>query len=160
MIFLTVGTQLPFDRLCCAIDEWAGENPSAEIFGQIGPVVANPKNFEAKEFVSPLEFDELFQKAQVVVAHAGMGSILTALKFRKPIIIFPRRASLGEHRNEHQLATAKRFLGRPGVSVAFDIPSLYRLLSNLRSIKCNSAINAFADEQLLSKVEKWISTGN
>lgn len=158
MIFLTVGTQLSFDRLSRAIDEWAGENPSIEIFGQIGPADYNPRNFETKQFISPSDFDELFKNAELVVAHAGMGSILTALKFRKPIIIFPRRASLGEHRNEHQLATARRFMERPGVSVAINIPDLYRLLSNLRSIKCDSGINEFADEQLLSKINKWIST--
>lgn len=160
MIFLTVGSQLPFDRLSRAIDEWSGENTSAEIIGQIGLTDYKPKNFESKEIVSPSEFDQLFQEAQLVVAHAGMGSILTALKYRKPIIIFPRRASLGECRNEHQVATAEKFMGKLGILVAFDISDLHRLLNNFRPIKCDSAIADTADQQLLSKIKKWISTCN
>ena len=44
-----------------------------------------------------------------IVAHAGMGTILTALEIGKPLLVMPRRAALGEHRNDHQLATARRF---------------------------------------------------
>ncbi|MCG8094946.1 MAG: glycosyl transferase family 28, partial [Candidatus Thiodiazotropha endolucinida] len=63
------------------------------------------------------------------VAHAGMGSILSSLSLGKPIIIMPRKASLGEHRNEHQMATAKRFQNRPGVYVAWDEKQLVVLLN-------------------------------
>ena len=44
----------------------------------------------------------------MIYAHAGMGTILSALKQDKPIIIVPRLASLKEHRNDHQIATAMR----------------------------------------------------
>lgn len=156
MIFVTVGTQLPFDRLVRAMDDWARENPSVEIFGQTGPGSFKPASFSAREFISPVEFDDLISRAELIVAHAGMGSILTALQLCKPIIIFPRLASLGEHRNEHQLATAKRFLGRPGISVAFDIPELYQLLGNCRSIKGGTCIDEHACPELISRIRQWI----
>ncbi len=36
MIFATVGTQLPFDRLIRALDGWAASNGGVEVFAQIG----------------------------------------------------------------------------------------------------------------------------
>lgn len=156
MIFLTVGTQLPFDRLVRGIDEWAEKSSPVDIFGQIGPGSYKPKNFSFKDFISPVEFNDKILKADLIVAHAGMGSILTALQYCKPIIIFPRRASLGEHRNEHQLATAKRFLNRPGLSVAFDISELHRLLGDYRSITAGSGINEYASSELISSIKLWI----
>ena len=46
--------------------------------------------------------------AAAIVAHAGMGTILTALETGKRLLVMPRRAALGEHRNDHQLATVSR----------------------------------------------------
>ncbi len=59
------------------------------------------------------------QAATAIVAHAGMGTILTALEMGKPLLVMPRRAALGEHRNDHQLATASRFAELGRVKVAF-----------------------------------------
>ena len=36
MIFVTVGSQLPFDRLVRAVDDWAAGNGGAAAFAQIG----------------------------------------------------------------------------------------------------------------------------
>ena len=58
-----------------------------------------------------------------------MGSILTALRVKKPIIIFPRKASLNEHRNDHQLATSESFANVEGVYVAKSKDELFDLLN-------------------------------
>ena len=36
MIFLTVGTQLPFDRLVTVVNEFSIANPEVKIVGQVG----------------------------------------------------------------------------------------------------------------------------
>jgi UDP-N-acetylglucosamine transferase subunit ALG13 len=59
-----------------------------------------------------------------------MGSILTALKYKKPIILFPRNADFGEHRNNHQQATLRSFKDTPGVYAAFSESELLALLDN------------------------------
>ena len=49
MIFLTVGTQLPFDRLVAAVDDWCAARGESDVFGQIcdpGPDGYRPKHFE------------------------------------------------------------------------------------------------------------------
>lgn len=128
MILLTVGTQLPFDRLVRIMDTIAPDLPD-EIFAQIGQGEYVPRNFEYCRMAPPEELADKFGRASRIVSHAGTGSVLTARRYGKPIILFPRRASLGEHRNEHQLATCQQLNGAPGLSVAYDEAELRTLLS-------------------------------
>jgi UDP-N-acetylglucosamine transferase subunit ALG13 len=112
MIFVTVGTQLPFDRLIRAVDVWCS-HAKVRCFAQIadpGTQGYFPKSMEWASFLSPVEFDRHFSSADLVIAHAGMGSIISSIEFNKPIVINAAlRSALKEHRNDHQLATAKRF---------------------------------------------------
>ena len=67
-----------------------------------------------------------------MISHAGMGSIITALELGKRIIVMPRRANLGEHRNDHQLATAKRLSEQGRIMVAFTEQELVDKLDQLQ----------------------------
>jgi UDP-N-acetylglucosamine transferase subunit ALG13 len=155
MIFATVGTQLNFDRMLRIIDDWA-EQGQAEVFCQVGPSELNFSNCEHKKFINPIEYEELMQKCDVLVAHAGIGSILSAMKYRKPIIIFPRKASLGEHRNEHQLATAKQFQKKNGIYVAYSDKELIELLESHKELSSGGEISEFADNELISSIKSFI----
>lgn len=160
MIFVTVGTQLAFDRMVRVIDEWAGRSdPKPEVVAQIGPSELVPEHIEHRAFVEPSEFAELAGRAEAIVAHAGMGSIITALTYGKPIVIMPRRADLGEQRNDHQLSTAARFAGRPGVFVARDECELPGILESLRGLRAGEPIRPFADEGLIAAVREFIDAG-
>ena len=53
MIFVTVGTQLAFDRLVQAVDAWVGNNPGERAYAQIGPATFQPYNMESTDFVRP-----------------------------------------------------------------------------------------------------------
>ena len=66
---------------------------------------------------------------RIVVAHAGIGTILSAQKARKPIVVMARRAARREHRNDHQVATCAQLQGRRGLYVADDAADLRALLS-------------------------------
>ena len=156
MIFVTVGTQLSFDRLVEAVDLWAGSNLSEKIFAQVGPAKYKPVNFDSKEFINPDEADSLFQKSDLIISHAGMGSILTALKYRKPILIMPRKAGLGEHRNDHQLATAKWLGVKPGISVAWEVEDVQSILNMRTSLRGGDGISEFASPELISSLKSLI----
>jgi UDP-N-acetylglucosamine transferase subunit ALG13 len=127
VILATVGTQLPFPRLIEALDQLA---PRLEysIVAQTGRTELKARNIVQYDTIAPRQFDELFLQARTVVAHAGIGTVLAARKHRKPIILFPRRASFGEHRNDHQLATANQLMGRSGIYVAWTEAELEALL--------------------------------
>ena len=128
-IFVTVGTQLPFPRLIDAMD---GIAPSLgrEVIAQVGPG-AEPgrwRNLEVAPFLGTAAFAALAARAAVIVGHAGIGTYLTARSHGVPAVLVPRSAALGEHRNEHQRATARRLEGRPGLSIARDMEALGPLI--------------------------------
>jgi UDP-N-acetylglucosamine transferase subunit ALG13 len=120
VIFATVGSQEPFDRLIRAVDEWGRLHPRIDIFAQIGSSDFRPKHVDYTKFLEPAEFNRVMQAASVIVAHAGIGSIISALELGKPIVVMPRHGALRETRNDHQVATAKRFGVQGRVVVAQD----------------------------------------
>ena len=67
--------------------------------------------------------------ADAIIGHAGIGTIITALQLAKPLLVMPRQGALRETRNDHQLATARRFCNFPSVHVAQDEHDLQRWLS-------------------------------
>ena len=157
MIFVTVGTQLPFDRLIGAVDAWAGAGSTVPVFAQIGPSRLRPSNIEYAQFISPSECAERMEEASAIVAHAGMGTILTALELGKPLLVLPRRAMLGEHRNEHQLATAHRFSELGKLQVAFDETELPSALDDLNRAVAQPRLGAYAPETFLRSLRAFIT---
>lgn len=157
MIFVSVGTQLTFDRLVSAVDEWAGRRPGRQVFAQIGPTELRPRHIEHAQFISPAECRERMQAASAIVAHAGMGTILTALEMGKPLLVMPRRATLGEHRNDHQLATAHRFAELGAVKVAFDEHELPGRLDELDRISVQARIGAYASDEFVAALRAFIA---
>jgi UDP-N-acetylglucosamine transferase subunit ALG13 len=132
LIFVTVGGQLPFDRLIRCVDAFAA-HAGTELFAQIGAGEYTPQHMRWERFLSPARFRETAQACEAIVAHAGIGTILTALELRRPLLVFPRRAEHREHRNDHQLATARHFSSRGHLLCAFDEAELEALLPRLRA---------------------------
>lgn len=119
MIFVTVGTQLPFDRLVTAVDDWASAAGTKKVLAQVGHGAQAPQTIPWVNELTPAECRKAFEEADVIVAHAGIGSIITAIESGKPIVIMPRLAEHREHRNDHQVATCNRFKSMPNVHVAW-----------------------------------------
>ena len=157
MIFVTVGTQLPFDRLIAAVDSWAGETGFRDVFAQVGPNAYVPRYIEFASFISPAECAERMRAADAIVAHAGMGTILNALQLGKPLLVMPRQASLGEHRNEHQSATARRFEELGSVAVAADADALARKLDTLHALGAARPISPYASPRLINALSTFIA---
>ena len=80
-----------------------------------------------------------------------MGTIISALRQKKPIIIVPRLASLKEHRNDHQMATAMRMHELGYVYVAYDKTQLEELI-NQKDLKPLKDIGDFASTSLINSL--------
>jgi UDP-N-acetylglucosamine transferase subunit ALG13 len=150
VIFVTVGGQLPFDRLIRTVDQWAADEHRSDVFAQIGSSQSPPKYIQWQRFLSPTEFQTKARKADVIIAHAGMGSILTALDVGKPIIVMPRRAHLGEHRNDHQWATVNRLGADVGIIVAADEQALVSHLQRLEELRSPEKLHGQEYTRLLT----------
>lgn len=127
MIFLTLGTQLPFDRLVEAMDMAAGQM-SEDVIAQVGASTFQAQHMKCIPYLSPPVYSETFARARVIVGHAGMGTILQATKLQKPLIVMARRADLEEHRNDHQAATVAHVSNMTGLYVVETAEDIVRLL--------------------------------
>ena len=156
MIFVTVGTDQPFDRMVKVVDSWAADHGRTDLFVQIGEGGWEPTSIPFTRFLTPVEFSERFAAARVIVSHAGMGTILTALHHGKPILVMPKKASLGEHRNEHQLATARHMMSLGYVSVAFDETELREKLDGLDELLSTKTIPPVAGGPLVAEIRRFV----
>ena len=152
MIFVTVGSVFPFDRLVRAADDWAfraGETPLA----QIGRSEYRTRALRTVKSLENADYRNAVAECRVVVAHAGMGSILTAGEYEKPIVIMPRRLAQGEHNTDHQLDTARWVANIPGVHVAADDTELAARIDAALADPSPALIRAEADPALLDRLK-------
>ncbi len=134
MIFLTVGTQFPFDRLVRAVDDFFEEYElDDEVFAQIGNSTYRPRHFEAVASLDKESFDRRFRQASAVIGHAGMGTIMLAFDSGKPLLAMPRRKKYGEVVNDHQVALADEFEVLGHILVAHNAAELATKLTRLKS---------------------------
>lgn len=147
MIFLTVGTQFPFDRLVRAVDHAIGcGGVNEEVFAQIGESSYRPRNFEAVSYLEKDVFDGHMSEASSIISHAGMGAIAAALDNRKPLLVMPRLKRYGEVVNDHQVAIARKFERLGHLLVAYsedDVPERITALRHFVPVerkKCAAAV--------------------
>jgi UDP-N-acetylglucosamine transferase subunit ALG13 len=167
LIFLTIGTHEPFERLVRAVDDWcASRGTGPQVFGQITepkPGAWHPQHFDWVARLAPQEYEQRFAAARLIVSHAGMGSILTALQHAKPIVVMPRRGHLHETRNDHQFATVGRLGDRPGIHIAEDEiqlgPVLDRVLAESSGLQA-VPIPALADSQFTDALRAFLTGQN
>lgn len=111
MILVTLGTQdKNFDRLLKYIDELLDKGEIKDkVIAQIGHTTYTSKNIEVFDFKSTDELNDLRKKADLIITHAGVGSILDSLKLNKKVIGIARLKKYGEHTNDHQLEILDKF---------------------------------------------------
>ncbi|MGE5294502.1 MAG: glycosyltransferase [Solirubrobacterales bacterium] len=134
MIFLTVGTIFPFDRLVKAVDEAIEANIiTVPVFAQIGRADYKPRNMEFVPTLDKPQFDKKVDEATFVISHAGIGSLLIALERNKRLLVVPRMKEHKEVVNDHQLATARHFAELGYVLAAYDCKELPQKLREIES---------------------------
>ncbi len=157
MIFVTVGTMFPFDRLIAAMDAWAAAHPGEEALAQIGNGRLEPAHMRWVRRLGPAEYGAAIEGAGLIVAHAGIGSVVSAGEHGRPVVLLPRRAGLGEHSNDHQLDTALRLHGRPGVFVAEDETRLAACIEAARAAAGPASVPRAAPPDFLARLRDFVT---
>jgi len=159
MIFVTTGTQAPFDRLIQAVDESIPFLNGEEVVAQTCQSSYVPNHMTTVDLMSPADFFEHFNNAKLIIAHAGMGTVLSAMSAAKPLIVMPRLASLREHRNDHQLATVKKLahmnFGRV-VNDSKEMKEAIVAMLNGNNHTNFKPISNFASDELLKSLSNYI----
>ncbi len=157
-IFVSTGSMMPFDRLIRTMDDWAGAHPATPVFFQIGKGAYEPRHGGFVRLMPVAAYREHLAAAALFVAHAGMGSIISAIQAGKPLVMLPRLRTMGEHNTDHQLATAATVGQRDGLYVAATeadlAPLIDRLLTDTGAPP--APIAPFASAELIDHVRAFI----
>ena len=134
MIFVILGTQkFQLNRLLKKLDQYIAQGLlQDEVIAQIGYSDYLPKNYKYYEFLNKEEFDKMISKADIVITHSGVGSIIDALNWHKPVIVFPRLAKYKEHIDDHQLDIARAFSRKKLVLCCDENDELLDLINECR----------------------------
>ena len=157
-VFVSTGSMMPFDRLIRAMDDWAKDHPTTPVFFQIGKGSYEPRHGGFVRLMPVGAYRDHLAAAALFVAHAGMGSIISAIQAGKPLVMLPRSKPLGEHNTDHQLATAATVGQRDGLHVAATEGDLAALIDRLLADTSAppAPIAPFASAELIGHVRAFI----
>src|SRR3989344_4545970 len=154
-IFVSVGTHSQqFNRLLMEIDSLLeSKKISAEAFAQTGNSDYAPKNCAFKKFLAEKEFEEKISWADVVVSHGGAGTIISALRKNKKLVIVPRLKKFGEHTNDHQLDLAEALAGQGKALAALETKELGKRIFEAKKFSPKIASNR---QGLVDEIKKFL----
>ena len=156
MIFVCIGSRdYQFDRLLKALDELvaAGEL-TEEIFAQIGQSRYVPKHYAFQRYLDRDTFAAYQQKAELIISHAGVGTLLSALKMGKSVIAVPRYEKFGEHIDDHQTQIAEVLSAEGYLYQVRDIADLGKTIALARENPRNRVYDRPSD--IATRIKEFI----
>lgn len=161
MILVLLGTQNnSFHRLLEEIEKnIENENIKEQVIVQAGYTKFETKTTKQKveifNTIPKKELDNLIEKANLVISHGGVGSMITANQKGKKVIAVPRYKKYHEHVNDHQVETIEIFAKRGYV---FPIENVEQLEDALKKIEDFEPIQYQRDEKsnVLEIIENFI----
>jgi UDP-N-acetylglucosamine transferase subunit ALG13 len=151
MIVVTVGTnEAPFDRLLQAFDV---DQPTEELLVQHGPSQVRPTGASCVDFLSYDELVDAIRRARVVVMHAGVGSIMTALANGKRPVVVPRLRRFGEAVDDHQVALGRR-LQKAGLVTLVEDTGV--VLKAVETVSPASGVDLGPNPRLVAELKEFL----
>lgn len=149
-IFATVGSTYPLDRMIKELDS-VGKDKKYKIFAQIGESEYTPKNIEFTKFLTYTKMQSKIKWADLIISHAGAGSVIDLLTSNKNFILFPRLKKYSEAVDDHQLELCEAFEKRYGISYILKESGLEKNLNfRIKLIKKNKS------KSLVNTIKKFI----
>ena len=157
-LLITVGAQLPFDRLIRAVDAWVGEHPEHRVLAQIGETEERPIHARWTKFLMPDDFDREFDVADAIIGHAGIGTLFAAMERGKPILVLPRESARRETRNDHQIATARAFESYAGIVIAWTEDEVAAALDRLIQTEGSTTLAGETQGPLIDRLKAFVES--
>lgn len=135
-----LGTQNnSFERLLKELDRLKKNKVIKEkIIVQSGYTKYNSDNMEIFDFIDKDKLEEYQSKADIIITHGGVGSIISSLKKDKKVIAIPRLKKYDEHVNDHQLDIVESFSNNGyiiGIKEVKDLEKAYKGIKNFKPKK-------------------------
>lgn len=154
MIFVMTGTQNnSFKRL---IEEVEKIDTTEKIVAQVGYTKISSDKIDIFDFMSGENIEEYIKKADLIITHAGVGSIITSLNQNKKVIAVARRKEYGEHVNNHQIEITKIFNEKGyliGIDDASKLQEAYNKIKNFIPVKYE-----LDNSLMINTIEKFIES--
>lgn len=133
MILVTLGTQdKPFERLIKAVEEQIElKNIKDEVIVQAGCTKYEADKMKIIDYMPIKEFSSLLEKADFIITHAGVGSIIEGLKQGKKMIVVARKKEYGEHVNNHQEQILENFGSNGYIIPVYDTKKIEEALKKV-----------------------------
>lgn len=156
MIFIAIGTQkFQLNRLLKQIDRLIESKKITEkVFAQIGNSNYKPVNYEYTDFLNKEEFDKYVGECDILITHSGVGTIISGLSRKKPVIVYPRLAKYNEHVDDHQLQIAESFSMQNLVLLCGEKDDLNKLIQKARCHKFS--VYRSQRENVIKKVRSFL----
>jgi UDP-N-acetylglucosamine--N-acetylmuramyl-(pentapeptide) pyrophosphoryl-undecaprenol N-acetylglucosamine transferase len=97
--------------------------PDADVLWQTGDTDVSALGIVGHHAIPDRELTQAIREADVLVAHAGVGTALAALEVGKCPVLVPRRVVHGEHVDDHQTQIATE-LGNRGLAISTEADEL------------------------------------
>ncbi len=152
-IFVSVGTRPnQFDRLVKEMDLLA-KNKTFQVFIQNGNSAYEPKYAKYSKFLNYNEQLKEIKSSDIIVMHAGAGTLIDALSNNKAIILFPRLEKYGEHTNDHQIELCQAIKKKYAIPYTLNEKELPVLIKN---IKPYSSKTTHKESKLLNEIKSLL----
>lgn len=135
MILVLLGTfKIEFARPLIAIEQAVKDKLlDDEIIVQSGHTNFKSEFLTIVPFINPIALDQFYDDAELIITHAGTGSILKGIKKNKKVIAVPRLFKLNEHIDDHQLDITSEFVKNNYILPWYENESLESVLKKLES---------------------------
>ena len=126
MILVTLGTHpMPMDRLLRALDHLVDEGAiKDDVIVQSAAYDYRPRHAHIEGICTFAWLQQAVQRAEVVISHAGPGTLATIRAVGRAPVVVPRSSLHGEHVDDHQQLYADRLRSIPGYVVVTDLATL------------------------------------
>lgn len=143
MILVTLGTQdKEFTRLLKELDRLIDKGIiKEEVIVQAGYTKYKSDNMTIFDYVSKDEMADYIEKANLIITHGGVGSIVDSIKNNKKVIAVPRLSKYNEHTNDHQLEVLKELSSNNYIYPVYDMEKLEDAIINIDSFVPNKYIS-------------------
>ena len=137
MILVMLGTQNNnFHRLLEEVDRLIDcKIINEEVIAQIGYTKYESKKIRTIDFMPNEELEKLEKKANCIITHGGVGSIISSIEKGKKVIAVPRLKRYGEHVNDHQIEIVKSFDELEYIIGITDVSQLGNALKKIDTFK-------------------------
>lgn len=126
-----------------------------EIIAQAGYTKYKSDNLQIFDFIDKDKLEDYQSKANLIITHGGVGSIISSLKKGKTVIAVPRLKEYNEHVNNHQKDIVESFSNNGYIIGINDIKELEEAYKKSKDFKPKKYIPN--NSKIIKAVEDFIN---